>query len=354
MIIPEKLKSLKPYDPAELQPRFKLDANESFIDPPDYILRSISASVGSVDLKRYPDPCAKELCAEAASFYGVPEDCIVASNGSDEMISIIFNCFLNKGDTMLVSEPDFSMYRFYAHLAEARVITSEKICLTADPSDIKRLAFSGNASLVIFSNPCNPTGTGLKRKDVLELVSKLDCLAVIDEAYMEFWDESIVADVINLPNVIVLKTCSKALGIAGVRLGFAIGNKNIIDLIKKSKSPFNVNSLTQAAGRALLREREYIKKCVSRIKASRDILARELGKTAADYPGSFEVFKTVANFVLLKSDIAEKLYTALLEKGILVRRVMGDYLRITAGSDEENEAVAECILELLKKEGNDG
>ena len=104
----------------------------------------------------------------------------------------------------------------------------------------------------------------------------------------------------------------------------------------------------------MLREREYIKKCVSRIKASRDILARELGKTAADYPGSFEVFKTVANFVLLKSDIAEKLYTALLEKGILVRRVMGDYLRITAGSDEENEAVAECILELLKKEGNDG
>lgn len=354
MNIPEKLISLKPYDSGGLSPDIKLDANESFITPSREILDKINDAVNAVDLRRYPDPAAGELCARAAEIYGVSNECITASNGSDEMISILFNSFLSKGERVLVSAPDFSMYSFYAHLAELQVVSADKNNLTIDIDDIIRIAKENSVSAIILSNPCNPTGTGAKRQDILKLILSVDCLVIIDEAYMEFWDESVIGDVTRFPNAIVLRTCSKAFGLAAARLGFAISNKEIADYIKAAKSPFNVNSLSQAAGSVLLSETGYLRDCIEQIKSSKDLLFKILSELAEEYPGLISASDTVANFVLLKSTIAERLYDSLAANGVLVRRLMGDYLRITAGSHEENMKVTCCIREQLEKEGNEG
>ncbi len=332
MIIPDKLVRMAPYIPAEGASEVRLDANESFIAPSEELCGRIQSAVSSVDLRRYPDPEAKELCRRAARVYGVGERNIVAGNGSDELISVIISVFSEKGSTVLVNEPDFSMYAFYCAIAEARcACVPQALGGDIDTAAMLEAAKREKASIVIFSNPCNPTGQGVEPDRVLSLARALDCLVVVDEAYMDFWGRSILPE---LPkNVIVLKTCSKALGLAALRLGFAIGREELVGYIKKAKSPFNVNALSQAAASAAMENPALLENC------AREILSRkeELHTALEGMSGRlcFELIGTKTNFVLIKTPLAEKLQKRLLDDGICVRHICG-CLRVTAGSPEEN------------------
>lgn len=347
MRIPQKLRDLAPYDPTEGMPAVKLDANESFLSLPEEIADKVNKAVSKVLLNRYPDPMTKDVCKTAADYFGVEYDQIVTGNGSDELISILVNSFLEKGSKILVTKPDFSMYAFYAAMAEVEVVTVPK---TDRSVDIKRLVAEAKAqevSAVFFSNPCNPTGCGIAREDVLSIAKQLpESLIVVDEAYMDFWNQSILGDIGSLENVIVLRTCSKAFGLAGIRLGFAIARKEIIDLIKKSKSPFNINSMTQAAACAVLEEKEYLKSAIEEIVASRDELQNELMSVAEEIPGKIKVLPSVANFVIVESEFAQVIFEKLAERDIIVRK-FPTFLRITAGSKEENKKLIAAIREIL-------
>ena len=249
MNIPKKLEALAPYDAQSGAPAVKLDANESFLPLPGELLEKIQAEIAGVAFHRYPDPGAQQVCAAAAELFGVEPAQVVAGNGSDELISVLFTCFLDKGSKVLICDPDFSMYRFYGAMAEMEIVDAGRRGGAPDPEEIVRCAQKYDVSAVIFSNPCNPTGKGLHREAVLELIRSLpEVLIVVDEAYMDFWDQSIGRGCAPpFPTRSCFAPAPRPLGLRGIRLGLAIGGEAMIDLVKKAKSPYNVNALTQAA-----------------------------------------------------------------------------------------------------------
>lgn len=348
MRIPQKLRDLAPYDPTEGMPRVKLDANESFIKLPDEIMKKVMSVVEQVLLNRYPDPGTHKLRKVAADYFSIKPEQIIAGNGSDELISIIVNCFLEKGSKILVTKPDFSMYAFYAQMAEVEVVAIDKTNRKIDVDELINAAIKNNVKAVFFSNPCNPTGTGITREQVLEIAKALpEVLVVADEAYMDFWNQSVIGDIESLDNLIVLRTCSKAFGLAGVRLGFAIAKKEIIDLIMKAKSPFNINSVTQAVATVVLQEKEFLKNAINDIINSRESLQNELEKLAEKMPDKLKVLPSCANFVLVESEYTDVVFNELVKSDIVIRKFPG-IMRITAGTKAENEELVKEISNILQ------
>ncbi len=337
----EKLKKLTPYDPIQGDYKIRLDANESFIDTSDDIL---AKAVRGTALNRYPDPYAGRLIKAYSGFYGIDPGLVTAGNGSDELISIITACFLQKNERVLTLAPDFSMYFFYSSLYELDVRAMKKEAdLTIDVDKVIETVKRENIRAVIFSNPCNPTSLGLDKEDVIRLIASVDALVILDEAYMDFWKEeqSLIRDTARYDNLIVLRTCSKAFGMAGLRLGFAVSNSVITEKLRAAKSPYNVNSLTQGIAEYIISDKAEINR---RIKACRDALWElDNGMCERNFPFFEKIYPSVTNFLFIKTDRAKEIFDYLLGRSIAVR-FMGNYLRITAGSTEENTALLKALL----------
>lgn len=344
----KKVKNLKPYDPICGDFEIRLDANESFIQPSDKMMEDVMNAVSNVALNRYPDSTAYDACEQFAKLYDIPSNLVVAGNGSDEIISVIMTAFLQKGDKVITLTPDFSMYNFYTSLVECECIEFAKDDDFNVDFDKLILEINNiNARMVIFSNPCNPTSVGFLAKDVKKLIENTNALIVLDEAYMDFWDQSLLCDIKNYDNLIVLRTCSKAIGLASIRLGFAVANTKLINVIKSAKSPYNVNSLTQAVACSLLSKKEYIEQSIEAIKNSLDMLYFELKKIEEKIPEKLKVYKSNTNFVFIKTQDAKQIFEFLKTNGIIVRNMNG-YLRITAGSQDENKKLLSQIKKFYK------
>lgn len=338
----EKLVNLTPYDPIQGDYKIRLDANESFINTDHDIL---SKALKGTTLNRYPDPYAKKLINAYSNFYGISPDLVTAGNGSDELISIITACFLQKGEKVLTLAPDFSMYFFYSSLYELDVRAMDKESdLTVNVDNVIETVKKENIRAVIFSNPCNPTSLGLDKADVIKLITSVNALIILDEAYMDFWKEeqSLIKDTAKYDNLIVLRTCSKAFGMAGLRLGFAVSNAVITEKLRAAKSPYNVNVLTQSIAEYVISDKAEIDK---RIKACKDALWElDNGICERKYHFFETIYPSVTNFLFIKTDKAKEIFDYLLSRSIAVR-YMGKYLRITAGSHEENLALLKALNE---------
>lgn len=338
-VLNEKIRDLKPYDPIMGQYNIRLDANESFIPVPEAVSIKMFQDAAKTSMNRYPDPIAQDVCAAFAEHYQVNPSDVTAGNGSDELISVISNAFLMKGDNMITLSPDFSMYKFYSSIVEANCIEIEKNeDLTIDVDDLIAASNKYNAKMILFSNPCNPTSLGLKREQVRKLIRSVSALVVLDEAYMDFWDQSLLSEVNEYDNLIILRTCSKAFGMAAIRLGFAVANKTLTNAIKAVKSPYNVNSITQSLGTTILKENDMSRDAVRKIIDSKNDLYDGLKSLESKNPNQLKVYDSCTNFVFIKTPKAKEIYDYLLKNSIAVR-FMGAYLRITAGTTEENEEV---------------
>lgn len=346
----EKIRDLKPYEPIAGEYKIRLDANESFQQLPESIMAAALHAMVHTELNRYPDSTAKALCNAFEKYYGVPAKNVVAGNGSDELISVIFQTFLQKGDAYATIEPDFSMYSFYGYITECRKITiSKEKNWQIDVDKIIETCNNEKVKLLIFSNPCNPTSLGLKRDEVRRLLSSVSALVVLDEAYMDFWDESMLQEFQDYDNLLILRTCSKAFGLAALRVGFAVGDEPLIRAIKAVKSPYNVNSLSQKMAEVVLLCRGECNAAFRRIIMSREELQQGLEEVAQKFPGQMEVVKSVTNFVVLKTPRAGELYQNLLADSIAVRYFETmSALRITAGSTGENAVVLDHIERFFK------
>ena len=343
----EKIRNLKPYDPISGEYAVRLDANESFFGLPEDLRQEFAHIASELVLNRYPDPLSTEVCKAFADYYQVPVENVTAGNGSDELISIICNSFLEKGDAFLTLEPDFSMYRFYGVIAEGVPVTLQKPeNLRIDVDEVIRVCRDKDIKLLIFSNPCNPTSLGLGREEVRRLITSIDALVVLDEAYMDFWDQSLLPEFDQYDNLLILRTCSKAFGGAALRLGFAVGALPLTNALKAVKSPYNLNSFTQAAGAALLRRKEESKAALAEILLSKKELLDGVKTLAERFPGEMEVFESDTNFVFIRTGKYEEIFRYMLEKGIAIRKFAG-YLRITAGTREENRAVLDALQEFF-------
>lgn len=345
----EKVKNLVPYDAVSGAYEVRLDANESCINPGELFREEIAKAVAEVAFNRYPDASCTKLRTAFGKMYGVKPELVVAGNGSDELITVILGAFLQSGDKLATVSPDFSMYGFYGEIYERNPIKFEKKeDLTIDVDRLIGEIKEIKPQALIFSNPCSPTSLCLKKEEVRKIIKATDGLVLLDEAYMEFSDQSLMDEVEQYDNLLVLKTCSKAWGMAALRLGFAVSNKTIVNALNSVRSPYNVNSITQAVGAVILSHPNYLEEAKAKLIASRDALYEGLLPLTNH---GIKVIKPETNFVLLEFATAlqaKKVYEALLERSIIVR-VLGNFLRITAGTMEENKKVSEALFACIEK-----
>ncbi len=337
----EKVRELEPYEPIKGEYKIRLDANESFYNMPDEIKTEIKKIIDETNFNRYPDPLASGLINSFADYYSISSELVTATNGSDEMLYLLASAMLEKGSKVVVAEPDFSMYAFYSFLSENQIEVYQKNDLEIDVDELISFINDKKADMVIFSNPCNPTGRGINKEDARMLVKGAgDCLVVLDEAYMDFWNESILDEADKYDNLIVLKTASKAVGMASIRLGFAVANKTITKALRAVKSPYNVNTLSQKIGECVYKHKELLQQRRDDIIKNTAALESGLRKITENYSLPFEIYSTYANFVFVKTERAKDIFEYLLENSIAVR-YFGKYsaLRITSGTEEENKAL---------------
>ena len=333
--INEKMKKIEPYEPNEACFRVKLDANENNTPIPLHIRREIGDAIADNMLNRYPDPASSELCEKYASFFGISPKEIVAGCGSDELINIIVSFFTQSGDALLCFKPDFSMYSFYcaAHGIKCECVEKKNLALETD--DIIEAARKTHPKIIIFSNPCNPTGTGIEVCEIERLLSSVNSLVIVDEAYMDFWDQSAIKLISKYDNLIVLRTCSKAFAMAGIRLGFAIGASELIDEIKKAKSPYNVSVLTQIAASIAFDYAPVLREGVHKICDKRDELYLKMENLSAKSDGELAVFPSKANFIFFKAVRDGELDEYLKSNGIIIRSFGNGFMRVSIGEAHE-------------------
>lgn len=337
-VLNDKIKDLTPYDPVEERGQIHLDANESFLLPPPDLVEEFSKIVAGLSFHRYPDPAAKKVCEAFASYYQVPAENVAAGNGSDELITVLFSGFLQKGEAFATLEPDFSMYAFNGAIQEARhVAIGKNPDYTLDMDKVIETCNREKVRLLIFSNPCNPTSLVTKREELRRLIQSVEALVVLDEAYMDFSDQSMLGEFQQYDNLVILRTCSKALGMASLRLGFAVANQKVITALRGVKAPYNVNALTQAFGAAVLGRPQLLREALKTILASKQQLAQEVSRLGEAFPGRFSLLPGETNFLALVMEEPERLYRYLEKQNISVR-LTGGLLRVTCGTPKENQA----------------
>ncbi len=348
MQLPEKLTSLKAYDPITGSYAVRLDANESYFDLPSVLKSKIADQIEQISFNRYPDPIATEVVEAFAAYYHVLPDCVTAGNGSDEIITLLLGTFMEKGQKLVTVSPDFSMYGVYATLSEIEVVTvPKKSNLQIDTDAL--IAACQQANAVVFSNPCNPTSLGLPRTDVIRLIeSAPNCLIIVDEAYMDFWDESVMDLVNKYENLIVLRTCSKAIGLAAARMGFAVMDKYKTSLLRAAKSPYNCDAISQKICAAVLREQTLLRHCCDEIIVQTQRLYTAINELVQRYPDLLEmVYPPRTNFVFVKTAYAREIYEQLQTAGIAVR-CFPNGLRICAGTRREHTLLLTELENILQ------
>ncbi len=346
-----KIKDLKPYEPGTGDYAIRLDANESFVRLSQETLSSILSRIENDAVNRYPDPLASEACGLFARYYGVSPNCVTAGNGSDELLSLLTQAFLMRGETMTVMGDDFSMYAFYGHIAEVNVdVVSNREDGSIDVDALIARVNQSGSRLLIFSNPCNPTGLGISADEALRIVDSCpDCLVVVDEAYMDFWNQALITVAPGRDNMMVLKTCSKALRLAGIRCGFAVACPAVTNALRAVKSPYNVNRLTQIAAAEIFARPHELDNAVKEVLDQREFLGRGLEAILEKHPGLFCMNETAANFFMLRmdKDEAARIFAGLKNEGILIRHFGGGKLRITVGSQEENQKLLAALERII-------
>jgi len=348
--IPEKINSLEEYVPQTDRAEIILDANELPFLPSDKLAAEIADIAKTMAFNRYPDTMAAEPIREFAKVFGVGENCAVMGNGSDELISVLETGFLTLKDTIVVVTPDFSMYSFYGAIVGANVVKYvKKADFDIDFDELGALCVKSKAKMVIFSNPCNPTSISYGREKILRFIDSHDILVVVDEAYMEFCGDAKNCSVLDCAeerdNLVVLKTLSKAFGMASIRAGFAVTNAEIASALRKVKSPYNTTMFTQKVVAAALRHYDDVKRNVETIKALKNEVSEQMSEIIKAKP--YTMYESDTNFLLIKTGADSKeIFTQLLARKIRIR-LMGDYIRITIGSRRECEVMLLSFAEIM-------
>lgn len=339
----EDLKSFKPYEVDKNNYSIRLDANESFLNFSEELKEELMNSIGNIFFNRYPDADSTEICKLYGDYAGVNFKNVMAGNGSDELIQIIVNAIIKVGDKVMMLTPDFSVYNIYTKLVGG--IPVEFQLNDSFELDVEALIAKANleeVKLIFISNPNNPTGGVIPEEHLIRLINKTKSVVVIDEAYYEFYGETLVDKINTYENLVILRTCSKAIGLAALRLGFLITNDLLITEFKKVKLTYNVNTVTQSIAAVVLKRPELIKKNIEFILKEREYLLNEIKKIQG-----IAVYPTKANYVLIESSFKDELRKKTLECGISVRNFssprLKNCLRITVGNREENKAFIDSI-----------
>lgn len=333
----ELVKQLDPYVPGE-QPReeglIKLNTNENPYPPSPEVIKVVTEDTVN-QLRLYPDPSSSKLRSAIANQCGVDRENVFVGNGSDEVLALTFMTFFKQQLPLLYPDISYSFYPVYCKLFE---IESLEIPLREDFS-LDLGAYQQPNGGIIFANPNAPTSIAID-VDAIEalLQANTQSVVVVDEAYIDFGGKSAIGLTSRYANLLVIQTLSKSRSLAGLRIGFAVGNPALIEGLNRVKNSFNsypIDRIAEAAAIASINDREYFEECNRRIIATREDTCDKLRLLG------FEILPSSANFIFAKPTAmsAKALFEKLREQGILVRYFdkprIGEYLRISIGTEEE-------------------
>ena len=342
------VRELEPYVPGE-QPQIdgliKLNTNESPYPPSPKVIDLMTHD--AIDrLRLYPDPNSKKLKTTIANYYGVTTEQVFVGNGSDEVLALAFMAFFQQSQALLFPDISYSFYPVYCKLFGINFNTiSLRDDYTINFSDYPE-ANGG----IIFPNPNAPTAIGTSLENIEALLKKnTETVVIVDEAYIDFGGETAISLVDKYPNLLVIQTLSKSRSLAGLRVGLAVGNKDLIDALDRVKNSFNsypIDQLAEAATVVAFEDDVYFKACRDKIIATREWTTRELEKLG------FKVLPSQANFLFAQpvGKDAASVAQYLREHKILVRYFnkprINQFLRITIGTDEQMQAMVDVLKSL--------
>jgi histidinol-phosphate aminotransferase len=332
-------------DPTQI---IKLASNENPLGPSPKAREALHKALSSIHL--YPDGNGYYLRKGLAEKHQLKIDQVVLGNGSNEIIEFLGHAFLSPGDDVIISQYAFAIYEIVAKTFQANVVEVPAKKYGHD-LDAMRKAITPRTRLIFVANPNNPTGTVVSSADLVSFIKQIpdSVVVVLDEAYQEFLEDVLdTTQVIKLhPNVVVMRTFSKAQGLAGLRIGYGISSPEVVAALQKVRQPFQANSLAQAAALAALSDHDHIAKTVEVVKQGRKFLEDAFTKRGLEWVPS------AANFVLVKVGKGQEVFQKLLQRGIIVRPMHGyklpEWIRVTVGTAEENNQFIQALDGVLKK-----
>ena len=326
----------------------KLDSNENYAVSPDFFQGLMDQTKGLLDVREYPLGGTERLVQSISDYINMPKEMIGVGNGSDQIIDLILSNFASKDTKILTSEPTFG---FFEERCKLYSIPTLKIPfeINMNLNHEKFLANSKKANILYLDSPNNPTGFQFQRKQIEKLIQAFNGLVIIDEAYVEFADYSIIDMTKKMNNLIVLRTLSKSFGLAGLRIGYFLTSKKTIDAFTRViQYPYPLNSVAIETGILALKQSKYIKEVLELVKKERTRIIENLQEMKV-----FKVFDSKANFVLFAADgTSQRIHKALIEQGIVIKNLgrVGKHdgcLRVTVGSQEMNSRFLTAIRDLL-------
>ena len=351
----EALQGFEPYDPAFTPCRVNLSANENTHELPAPVTEAMRVAMLTTPLNRYPDPMANDLRDLLAKRHGVRRANVMVGNGGDELLFNLLFTFGGPGHALVTCPPDFSEYANFARMCETPVVPvwRDPRTFEIDADSLVAAAQADDAALVILTSPNNPTGNLVDPSVVRCLLDETDALVLVDEAYIEFAgeDASLTGWVRKNPRLMVLRTLSKAFGLAGLRVGYLVADPEVVNMLAAIRQIYSEDVLAQSVASAAVSRRRELAPVVADIVAERERLRAGLAAI-----GGVEVWPSAANFLLVRLPAASRVRARLRDEfSILVRDFsyapgLENCLRITVGTRPENDALLDALAILAREE----
>jgi histidinol-phosphate aminotransferase len=326
----------------------KLASNENPLNCSPLVIEAVREAAANLSI--YPDGNATELKKAIAGFYGVKETEVMPTNGSDEMVSMLAETFLNPGDETIMADITFTSYIIAARMVDAKVVIVPLKNFKLDLDGMAK-AITEKTKLIWLCNPNNPTGTMFTEAELTDFMAKVpeNVVVVYDEAYVEFvTSPDYPKDSYKLyqkyPNMIVMRTFSKAYGLAGLRVGYSFAKEEILQNINKIRKAFNVNRLGQVAAVTALKDQEFVEKVFTVNKEGKEYLYKRFDEMGIKY------VPTEANYVF--TDVGRdcnEVFVELQKRGVIIRPIKDSFIRVTIGTMQQNERFIEQLKEVLGK-----
>lgn len=350
---------IKPYVPGRpieevkrelgLKNVIKLASNENPYGPSPKVQKAIATSAQT--LNRYPDADCYYLRRELSKKLNLQPSQLVFGNGSDELIVLAIKTLVNVGDEVVIAKPSFLIYDIASRIAGAQIKAIPLKSFCYDLAAMKK-AVTKKTKIIFLGNPDNPAGTYFTQTQIEKFMKGLrkDILVFLDEAYYEYVDKNDYVDSIGLlkkyKNILVTRTFSKMYGLAGLRVGYGVGNSQFVDYLNRIREPFNVNSLAQVAAVACLKDQKYYRKIAKTFSQQRVVLNKALNDLG------LKTFESFTNFILVKVNGSSTMFcNNLLKKGVIVRDMsfwgMNDMIRVSIGTEKENQRFIKVVKEIL-------